>query len=139
MSDTPYALFGGYNSSQIVQGERGIRSFKNQPGDYKASIKSWALMTKDISYDGKTLHYQDQTKNYPAVIDTGSSFIAVPPDEHNSLVDKWRETLSDLDCKTDPTFCSSYKKCSDVEKVLKPVQFNIEDTIFEMKPKSYLH
>lgn len=57
MSDTPYALFGGYNSSQIVQGERGIRSFKNQPGDYKASIKSWALMTKDISYDGKTLHY----------------------------------------------------------------------------------
>ena len=43
MNDTPYALFGGYNSSQIVKGENGIVSFKNSPGNYKASIRSWAL------------------------------------------------------------------------------------------------
>jgi len=55
------------------------------------------------------------------VIDTGSSIIAVPPDEHNTLVDKWRETLGDLDCKIDPSFCASYKKCSEVQKLIKPV------------------
>ena len=37
---------------------------------------------KDIQYDGKTLKDHEQTKTYYAVLDTGSSFIAVPPDEY---------------------------------------------------------
>jgi len=41
--------------------------------------------TKDIQYDGKTLHDHEQTKTFPAVLDTGSSFIAVPPDEYMQL------------------------------------------------------
>lgn len=85
MNEQSYALFGGYNSTQIVQGEKGILSFKNQPNNYKSSIRSWALDTKDILYGGQSLHYKEQTKTYPAVIDTGSSFIAVPPDEYGAL------------------------------------------------------
>lgn len=57
MGDQSYALFGGYNSSQIVQGEKGIASFKSQPNNYKSSIRSWALDTKDILYAGNSLHY----------------------------------------------------------------------------------
>jgi len=57
MSDQSYALFGGYNSTQIVQGEKGISSFKNQPNNYKSSIRSWALDTKDILYAGNSLHF----------------------------------------------------------------------------------
>lgn len=46
--EQPYALFGGYNSSQIVGGESGLQTFKNNPGNYKSSIRSWAMDTKDI-------------------------------------------------------------------------------------------
>lgn len=86
-------------------GEQGITSFKNQPNNYKSSIRSWALETKDIMYNGQSLHYNGQTKTYPAVIDTGSSFIAVPPEEYNTLLDKWKGSIKALDCTTDATFC----------------------------------
>jgi len=31
MKDKPYALFGGYNSTQIVQGPASLKTFKNYP------------------------------------------------------------------------------------------------------------
>jgi hypothetical protein len=62
MDDTSYALFGGYNSSQIVNGETGISTFKNKPGNYKSNIRSWALDTKDLMYNGESLQYNGQTK-----------------------------------------------------------------------------
>jgi hypothetical protein len=35
INDDSYAMFGGYNSSQIVGAELGIQTFKNNPGNYK--------------------------------------------------------------------------------------------------------
>jgi len=105
IDDDSYAMFGGYNSSQIVGGEQGISTFRNNPGNYKSNIRSWALDTKDLLYNGTSLQYNGQTKSYPAVIDTGSSFIAVPPEEYTSLLEKWKGAVSDLDCKSDETFC----------------------------------
>lgn len=58
MNDQPYALFGGYNSSQIVFGEAGIQTFKNSPSDSKSTIRSWALETKDLLYGEKSLQYE---------------------------------------------------------------------------------
>jgi predicted aspartyl protease len=54
-------------------------------------------------YDGQSLIYSGQTKTYPAVIDTGSSFLAVPPEEYNTLRDKWKNDVENLDCQS--TFC----------------------------------
>jgi hypothetical protein len=34
MKDKPYALFGGYNSSQIVNGAAGLKTFKNYKNEY---------------------------------------------------------------------------------------------------------
>lgn len=46
-------------------------------------MRSWALDIKDFIYDNKTLkNSADEGKRMPAVIDTGSSFVAVPPDEY---------------------------------------------------------
>jgi len=50
-NDQPYAMFGGYNSTQIVGGEAGLQTFKNNPGNYRSPIRSWALDTNDILYD----------------------------------------------------------------------------------------
>jgi hypothetical protein len=82
---------------------------------------------------------QQRTKTYPAVIDTGSSFIAVPPDEYKALEDSWRSNMGDLDCKSDATFCQVGRSCDEVAATVESVMFNIENTIFEMKPKAYLH
>jgi hypothetical protein len=95
--------------------------------------------TNDILYDGKSLSYQGQTKSFPAVIDTGSSFIAVPPEEFTQLQGSWEKNIPNLDCKTDPTFCQVHSNCTEVAKKVKPVGFNIESTIFELGPMAYLH
>jgi len=39
MNETPYALFGGFNSSQIVGGAQGLKTFKNFPN----WLGTWAL------------------------------------------------------------------------------------------------
>jgi hypothetical protein len=60
------------------------------------------LPARDILYEGQSLAYSGQTKVYPAVIDTGSSFLAVPADEFLSLKDRWKNSVK-LDCPD--TFC----------------------------------
>jgi len=34
MKDKPYALFGGFNSSQIVGGNKGLKTFKNFKNEF---------------------------------------------------------------------------------------------------------
>ena len=34
MKEKSYALFGGYNSTQIVDGADGLKTFKNYPTDF---------------------------------------------------------------------------------------------------------
>jgi len=69
MSDQPYALFGGYNSSQIVGGSKGLKKFKN----FQNSLGTWALEGQGVTYGSKTLQLEGDDVSYPAVIDTGSS------------------------------------------------------------------
>ena len=59
IDDQPYALFGGYNSSQIIGGEKGLQTFINNPGSYKSNMRNWALDVKDFSYESKSLKSQD--------------------------------------------------------------------------------
>ena len=47
--------------------------------------------------------------------------------------------MGDLDCKTDATFCQASRPWTEVAADVGSVMFNIENTIFEMKPASYLH
>ena len=42
----PYALFGGYNSSQIIGGSDGLKTFKNYP----TKLGTWALLGQSFSY-----------------------------------------------------------------------------------------
>ena len=56
-------------------------------------------------YNGKSLAYSGQTRTYPAVIDTGSSFVAVPPEEYQVLKESWRQSLPNLDCDQRNVFC----------------------------------
>ena len=46
MGETPYALFGGYNSTQIVDGAAGLKTFKNFPN----WLGTWALEGQGMYY-----------------------------------------------------------------------------------------
>lgn len=86
-------------------------------------MRNWALDVTDFSYNDKSLKADESTKRYPAVIDTGSSFVAVPPSEYKTLQDQWSKQVDDLDCKSDPTFCNSKLNCEDLSKKISPVSF----------------
>mmetsp|Transcript_41860 Transcript_41860/g.64047 ORF Transcript_41860/g.64047 Transcript_41860/m.64047 type:complete len:211 (-) Transcript_41860:412-1044(-) len=96
-----FAIFGGVDESQVVGGRHGLRPFRNNP-DIFSHIKAWALSGKGLYYGAPSL---GESGTYPAVIDTGSTLIAVPPPLFQSLAAKWKETVKDLDCKSDPNFC----------------------------------
>lgn len=50
-ADKSYALFGGYNSTQIVGGASGLKTFKNYPN----WLGTWALRGEGIFYNDVTL------------------------------------------------------------------------------------
>lgn len=47
MKDRPYALFGGFNSTQLVNGAAGLKTFKSYPNTYH----TWGLLGQGMTYD----------------------------------------------------------------------------------------
>jgi hypothetical protein len=76
MTEKPYALFGGYNSSQIVGGSEGLKTFKNYPN----WLGTWALEGQGMFYGDTPMQTPGKDIAYPAIIDTGSSQLSIPPD-----------------------------------------------------------
>jgi saccharopepsin len=134
MPDAPYALFGGYNSSQIVGGASGLKSFKN----YDNWLGTWALEGQGTYYGGKTMQEPSKDPAYPAIIDTGSSQFSIPPAVFENLKKEWAAALPKLDCESDSTFCQVPESCESVAPKLKPIGFQFSDYVFEMKPELYL-
>lgn len=133
MAEPPYALFGGYNSTQIVGGNKGLKTFKNYPSDFK----TWALLGQAMLYDGK--YCTDIAhQGYTAMIDTGSSQLAVPPQVFNQLMAKWKEDVPNIECKSKHTFCHVMDSCTNVVKKVKPIAFQLSDYIFQMNAEEYL-
>jgi hypothetical protein len=109
MAEKPYALFGGYNSSQIVNGHNGLKVFKN----YMTDFKSWALLGQGMLYDGK--YFTDISHSgYPALIDTGSSQLTVPPPVFKQMQARWQEDVPNIQCKPKHTFCHVLDSCTNV-------------------------
>lgn len=74
----PYAVFGGINEAQVVGGSSGIHFEKVKPNH----LNTWALEGQAINYGDQHL---TQGGQYVAIIDTGSSQIAIPPALFESL------------------------------------------------------
>jgi len=142
MSDSnSFAVFGGSDFSQVVGGRGGLRPFRNNP-DIFSHIKAWALSGKGIFYGTQQL---GQSGSFPAVIDTGSTIIAVPTELFSQLLQKWQESDKNIDCKSDGGICQSVDSCENLAPKLAPVGFLIAggdqdggETVFEVSPKSFL-
>lgn len=96
-----FAIIGGIDENQIVGGINGLKPFRNNP-DIFSHIKAWALSGKGVFMGAQQV---GDKGTFPAVIDTGSTFIAVPPTLFAALQKSWSLIVKDLDCSTDPNFC----------------------------------
>lgn len=76
-----------------------------------------------MTYGGKAMQQPGQDSSYPAIIDTGSSQLSIPPDVFEKIRTEWAKELPELDCKSDKTFCHVQAQCEDVAKKVKPVGF----------------
>jgi hypothetical protein len=135
MGEKPYALFGGYNSSQIVGGASGLKTFKN----FQNWLGTWALEGQGMYYGAKPMQQPGQDTSYPAIIDTGSSQLSIPPDVFEKIREEWQTALPELDCTSDQTFCHVKKPCEEVADKVKPVGFQMSDYVFEINPAQYLY
>ena len=120
-----------------------MKPFRNNP-DIFSHIKAWALTGEALYYG---LPQIGQSGSYPAVIDTGSTLIAIPSPLFKGLQAQWQKAVPDLDCSSDANFCETKKQtCSQIEGSLQPVGFLIgggksssgSQTIFEIMPSEYL-
>ena len=83
MDDKPFALFGGVKGDQIVGGAEAMTSFPSYPN----FLGTWALEGQSIHYDGKPI--ENTARSLPAIIDTGTSQISIPPAQFSHLVETW--------------------------------------------------
>lgn len=136
MDDQSYAIFGGLQAEQIVGGTDGLR--KMQTTAYRPywtqSVKQWALEGKQISYGTELVQKPGGEATYTAIIDTGSSNIAISDDMFKQLKEMWYKDVKGLDCVTDDNFCQVMTPCTQLVSGLKPISFGIGGQTFEMPP-----
>ena len=79
-------------------------------------------------------------KSFPAIIDTGSSTLGVPPKTFDALKAEWVKDLKDkkLDCKSDENFCQVQEPCNSFQKQMKPISFLMSGRVFEVPSNLYL-
>ena len=134
-------MLGGVDEEQLVGGVTGLRPFRNNP-DIFSHVKAWALTGTGVYY-GYEQH--GEMGVYPAIIDTGTTLIAVPSSLFKEVQASWLKAVPDLDCTTDANFCQTKSKCDEIEKNLSPVGFLISgaqkagDTVFEISSGQYLY
>lgn len=73
MDDQPWALFGGIDESQVEGGQGGMETFPSFPN----FLGTWALEAKALLYANEIV--EDTERSYPAIIDTGTSQMTMPP------------------------------------------------------------
>lgn len=75
-----YVLFGDYNASLVVGGEKGLHNLGTYGylPEYVGAQKNWALEGQSMFYGEKELKSIIDNTTFPAIIDTGSSTLAVP-------------------------------------------------------------
>ena len=74
-------------------------------------------------YGGSAMQKPGEVTAYPAIIDTGSSQLSIPPDVFEKIRGEWNKALPNLDCTSDATFCHVPESCDAVAPKIKPVGF----------------
>lgn len=90
-------------------------------------------------YGNEELHKAGEQMKFPAIVDTGSSNLAVPDAAFDILKEKWKRDVPELDCVIDDNFCQVMTPCDQVKSHVKPVALQLSGEVFELQPELYLH
>ena len=118
-SNQSYVLFGDYNASLVVGGEKGLHDLPTYAylPEYVGAQKNWALEGQSMFYGEKELKSIIDNTTFPAIIDTGSSTLAVPSKFFEAIVKEWEKVVK-LDCRSNDEFCQVNEPCDKInEKV----------------------
>lgn len=127
-----FALFGGVDPKQVVGGHKAIVYFENNSN----KLDTWALEGQGVYY-GKN-HFPMEPK-VPAIIDTGTSQIALPTALFLNLKTEWNKHLNgEVVCGDKDVFCHIPKDCNKISKHLKPIGFEMSGFIFWIPASEYL-
>lgn len=108
----------------------GLKTFKNFPN----WLGTWALEGQGMFYGEKPMQPTSRATSYPAIIDTGSSQLSIPPEIFSKIQAEWQKAIPNLDCTSDQTFCQVMQNCHAVATKLKPIGFQMSDYVFELQP-----
>lgn len=105
-SNGSYVLFGDYNSSLVVGGAKGLHNLGTYAylPEYVGAQKNWALEGQSMFYGEKELKSIIDKTSFPAIIDTGSSTLAIPSKFFDELKKEWESSVK-LDCHSNDEFC----------------------------------
>lgn len=91
-----------------------------------------------MTYGAKPLQVPGEDVSYPAIIDTGSTRLSIPPDQFAKVRDHWKKAVPEMKCTDGGVYCHVNNKCDSFKHKLKPLGFQMSDYVFELNPEQYL-
>lgn len=89
-------------------------------------------------YGEKELKSIIDNTTFPAIIDTGSSTLAVPSKFFAAIQKEW-EAVVKLDCRSNDEFCQVNEPCDKIDEKVKGIGFQMGGQVFEVPPSVYLN
>jgi hypothetical protein len=92
-----------------------------------------------MMYDFEMPKFEGATDIAQAVIDTGTTLIGIPPDQHQYVVGMWKQTFgAEISCDNVVCFAPPEPDCAIYTSRMKPVQIMFDNEhVFEIAPEGY--
>ena len=97
---------------------------------------TWSLDGQNVWCDSKPIYSKDEEFSYPAIIDTGSSQISVPPQVMEKIKAEWKKVEPNLQCTG--SSCGWNGSCKKYMNILKPIGFQMNGRVFEIPATAYM-
>lgn len=82
----------------------------------------WAIDCQDLMYDYEMPKFAGATDIAQAVIDTGTTLLGIPPDQHEYIVAMWKQTFgAEISCDNVVCFAPPQPDCELYTSRMKPV------------------
>ena len=97
-------------------GLEGLKQFENYPN----FLGTWSLEGQQVIYGGEPV--EDTQREFPAIIDTGTSQIQVPQTVFAHIREQWEKDFPrKITCSDEEAFCTTEESCETAAKSVKPI------------------
>lgn len=99
----------------------------------------WAIDCHGLMYDYEMPKFEGATDIAQAVVDTGTTLIGIPPEQHQYIVAMWKQTFADeISCDNVVCFGQPRPDCEIYTSRMKAVQIMFDNEhVYEISPEGY--